>query len=127
MCFEKSERFGLKHRVLVCDLPCYKVMWLSVDGKLSSHPRNFRYEFGKTYTSDSDVGVLDGLEELEDGVFHSFTDLTRAKLIRDNCHSPFYGNFVVVLCAIPAGTPFWYNNRFHEYASTAIRIERIID
>ena len=124
MCFEKT---SLKHKVLVCDLPCYKVMWLSGEGKLSSHPKNFRYEVGKTYTSDSDVGVLDELEELKEGVFHSFTDLTRAKFIRDICHSPFYGNFVVVLCAIPAGTPFWKHNLFHEYASTAIRIEKIID
>ena len=128
MCFLKEfvdcYTYKSKHRTYRKDLKCYKLMRRSECSGLVSANMWFPYELGKTYESDAYVSDLDLRNALHGGVFHSYTDLKWARGVFKFIDG---SDFVLVSCVIPAGTPYWRNNEFHEFASTKIKIVEIIE
>ena len=127
MCFFKVH---YKHRIKSKPIRCYKVLERISDEELLSFKYRFPYKLGETnkprwYRS---VETLDGYDVLHDGVFHSYSNKKNARKYLNNFVRRYYlGDFVMVSCEIPAGTPYWYNNERKEYASTEIKIVEIIN
>ena len=131
MCFFKDFNsdgctIDYEHQTCDHDIKCYKVLHQYDNGVLHSIPHHFPYELGKTYEEKNvDLSLLDRLYELNGYVFHSYTDERYARSFRDTMVKK--EGIVVVSCVIPAGTPFWRNDFHHEYASTKIRIDEIVE
>ena len=131
MCFIKNYdaehyRVDYGHIERDHDVQCYKIMRRYDDGTLHSIPFHFPYEIGKTYESEfKDIDYLDSCYSLNGIVYHSYHDQTWARRQMRALSSP--ESYVLVSCAIPANTPFWYNKKFHEYASMAIRIVGFVE
>lgn len=130
MCFIKNYdavhyRIDYAHIERDHDVQCYKIMRRYGDGALHSVPFHFPYEIGKTYESEfKDIDYLDNCYYLNDFVYHSYHDQTWA---RKQMNVFSRDGYVLVSCVIPANTPFWYNKKFHEYASMAIKIVGIVE
>lgn len=131
-----------KHKVSDTDIICYKTVEARPGSDdYRSSLRGFKYEVGKTYTENGvPMDLLEKLDMLNDGVFHSYTELEVDFLERLVCinerrrclnNSTRYGPdgelIFVMKCVIPAGTPYWVNPVCLEYASTAIRPIEILD
>lgn len=125
MCFIKNydgarDCIDYKHKTSEHDIQCYKVLRVE-NGHLLSVSFQFPYEIGKTYEKeDYDLSLVDGLYVLNGQVFHSYSDKSYA--IKDRRTLLMQSEYVVVSCVIPAGTPFWHNSRWNEYASMKIKI-----
>lgn len=133
MCFYKTvKRNGdvdLIHKVSDKDIVCYKTVYERSPGNVYSNIQAFHYEIGETYTENSiPLSELDNNLVLEGGVFHSYIDfgtinLQGMMLHNLSCHSKSY----VMKCIIPAGTPYWVNKNFNEYASTSIKVVELLN
>ena len=145
MCFfkfiDEDDCVHYKHEVSDTDIICYKTVEARPGSDdYRSRIQGFKYEVGKTYTEDSvPMDLLEKLDMLNDGVFHSYTELTvkfleklacineRIRRLNSTRYGPDENLIFIMKCVIPAGTPYWVNPVYLEYASTAIRPIEILD
>ena len=132
MCLTKKKG-NKKHLKSATDTICYKIVLNdgASDVYISSI-RKFEYKVGKKYTENCvHLRCLDEYDELNNGVFHSYSLIDRWDLdyiIRFNKDMfPVYSNkFFILECIIPAGTPYWAGECY-QYASRVIKVVRAID
>jgi hypothetical protein len=95
----------------------------------------FPYKAGETYIEDRfTLYGLDVKWQLHGGVFHSYTRITNEYLKELVAHNEYWWyqrsvrtEFLCIMeCVIPAGTPYWENLGYTEYASTSIKVLKII-
>lgn len=118
MCFYKKHHL---YRVSEEDITCYKIMISKGNGHYRSLYKNYPYSIGETYHSKRfSLGQLNGENMLFGGVFHSYSTIQslRASLVFVRP----VPNTCVVECVIPAGTKYWENDDYEEYASRSIKI-----
>lgn len=135
MCFNKFV-FGVVNAVDSDDRRCFKlvkdvIISDDIEPVYESPLMYFSYRVGKTYTENSvPLYELNKALELRKGVFHSYSMLSNElirRLVKYNKRGDIIRKYKILECVIPAGTPFWFNPETHQYASTSIRVERVID
>lgn len=139
MCFFKDYNCD-KHKIADKDIVCYKSVY--VKNPEDDNPKEgwsicagFPYSVGATYNEKTVLlDELDKYQTLSDGVFHSYTRLDLRYLHGMVSHNEYYWfrrsikRFKCVMeCVIPAGTPYWENLECQEYASTSIKVLRIMN
>lgn len=114
------------------DIVCYKVVIFNKhSGRYNSEWKGFTYRTDETYTEDSiPLSKLDKAINLYGGVFHSYmaSFFGLYEIERMQWSNSLWVNtmslvhYMVLKCVIPAGTPYWKNSIFGEYASTSIKV-----
>jgi hypothetical protein len=128
MCFNKF--LFKEYSIANEDKLCFKIMTKKNGNTLESYIYGFLYEIGKTYEDDSvPIDVLNGKNSLEGGVFHSYSQIQFQDLygiwVDNNMRRlPF---LYVVECSIPKGARYWFNPEDHTFASSKIRIDKVVD
>lgn len=138
MCFIKDNP---EHKIADKDIVCYKVVHAdptstdSVFTECCSRVMKFPYKVGETYISDGfTLYELDMKWQLHGGVFHSYTRISNEHLKELVNHNEYCwyqrsirNEFLCIMeCVIPAGTPYWENLNCLEYASTSIKVLKIM-
>jgi hypothetical protein len=128
MCFNKF--LFKEYSIANEDKLCFKIMTKKNGNTLESYIYGFLYEIGKTYVDDSvPIDVLNSKNSLEGGVFHSYSQIQFQDLygiwVDNNMRRlPF---LYVVECSIPKGARYWFNPEDHTFASSKIRIDKVVD
>lgn len=146
MCFVKAVGRE-RHMVAVSDIECYKVVvhGIGKDENVFHSPYcRYPYVLGELYDTGiggnlGDVGLMDDVEWLTYGVFHSYkTEWDSQGLYRESSHACSNGAYSfypskkrinahhahIVKCVIPRGSVYWENK--YEYASSAIRLVEVV-
>lgn len=134
MCFLKYYNSD-KHKIADKDIVCYKSVYVNTE---DDNPKDgwsicagFHYKVGETYNEKTVLlDELDRYQTLSDGVFHSYTRLDLRYLRGMVLYNEYYSikhPKCVMECVIPAGTPYWENLECQEYASTSIKVLRIMN
>jgi len=135
MCFFKDHS---EHKITDRNIVCYKTVLVNTE---DDNPKEglsiyagFRYKVGETYIENSlTLDELNEKQRLYHGVFHSFTRISNEylkELAVDNEYWFRRGikrTICIMECVIPAGTPYWENLGYQEYASTSIKVLRIVN
>lgn len=142
MCFIKGlGKENWVHKVAETDITCYKVVLGVGSDEFNSYYYQFRYKLGVDYRSDNideyKINLYDRCETIGDGLFHSYIVNNRKVVLKPTMVDRFicwkrglYSSdwkLCLVECVIPKGSYYWGNVQYNEYASTGIRIVRVIE
>ena len=136
MCFYKDHS---EHKIANKDIVCYKVGYVNPTSteftECFSRVMKFPYKVGETYIAERfTLYELDAKWMFHGGVFHSYTRISNEYLKELVARNEYWwyrrsvmNEFLCIMeCVIPAGTPYWENLDCQEYASTSIKVLRIM-